>query len=280
MKLFEALLKSAKFLKEHQIETPELDSRILFSFASIMSQEQILLNRDLDIKKDTLEKFQALLERRAKNEPVAKIINLKSFWKNDFFVSSDCLDPRPDSEVIISSAIDILKNKNENYRFLDICTGSGCLALSLLLEFPNANAVASDISFSALKIAQKNALNMDISHRCHFVKQNWADSINYKFDLIVCNPPYIPTGDINFLQAEVRLYDPMLALDGGEDGLIAYNYLSKEIRNFLKPNGYAIIEFGDKQDHLVEQIFIQQGYVISNILSDLAGIKRAIVLSI
>ena len=258
-------------------ETAKLDARILLQHAATVPIETIYLQPELEINEEIENLYFSLIDRRAQHEPVAKIIGKKSFWESDFIVSKHTLDPRPDSEVIITAALELLPNKNGNFKFLDLGTGSGCLLLSLLQEYKNSNGIGSDISLEALKITTQNIKNLSLQDRAILIQQNWADSIIENFDLIISNPPYIPSKEIPNLIKDVKLYDPLLALDGGVDGLDPYRYLAKQIFNILKKDAYAILEFGYGQGLYIKEIFENAGYIVHKILIDLAGIERAII---
>lgn len=280
MKLQDLLNEAIAELTQHNFETPQLDARILLKEAANISTEVIYLNPKLELSIEIVEKYQKFITRRINYEPVAKIIGKKSFWNDDFIVNQHVLDPRPDSEVIIVAALELLKDKNKEYKFLDLGTGSGCLLLSLLKEFNNATGIGIDISPEALKITQANINLLNLQNRTTLIKQNWGDSLVGKFDLIVSNPPYIPATDIPNLSNDVKLYDPELALNGGLDGLDPYRYLAKQLLHFLKKDSYAILEFGQDQGLYVREIFEQYGYITHKMLIDLSGIERAIIVRI
>jgi release factor glutamine methyltransferase len=280
MKIRDLLNSAIASLKQHNFETPELDARILLEVAANLSVNVIYLKPELELSDDIIEKYQRFLIRRLNHEPVAKIIGKKSFWKDDFIVNEHVLDPRPDSEVIIEAALELFANKNKPYRFLDLGTGSGCLLLSLLKEFPNAIGIGIDISSDALKITQANVESLSLQNRVSLIQQNWGDSLVEKFDLIVSNPPYIPFKDIDNLAQDVKLYDPQLALNGGIDGLDPYRYLAKQLLYLLKKDSYAILEFGQGQGLYIREIFKQHGYQVHKMLIDLSGIERAIIVGI
>ena len=258
-------------------ETSKLDARILLQHAADISVETIYLQPELEISEEIVNLYFSLISRRAEHEPVAKIIGKKAFWESDFIVSKHTLDPRPDSEVIITAALELFSNKNGNFRFLDLGTGSGCLLLSLLQEYKNSTGIGSDISLEALKVTQENINNLFLQDRIILIQQNWADSIIENFDLIISNPPYIRSADIDGLSKDVKLYDPLLALDGGLDGLEPYRYLAKQIFYLLKKDSYAILEFGHGQGLYIKEIFENEGYIVHKMLIDLSGIERAIV---
>lgn len=280
MKIRDLLNSAIASLKQHNFETPELDARILLEVAANLSINVIYLKPELELSDEIVEKYQQFLIRRLNHEPVAKIIGKKSFWKDDFIVNEHVLDPRPDSEVIIEAALELFANKTKPYRFLDLGTGSGCLLLSLLKEFPNAIGIGVDISSDALKIAQANVESLSLQNRASLIQQNWGDSLVEKFDLIVSNPPYIPFKDIDNLAQDVKLYDPHLALNGGIDGLDPYHYLAKQLLQLLKKDSYAILEFGQGQGLYIREIFKQHGYQVHKMLIDLSGIERAIIVGI
>ena len=280
MQLKDLLKQSITSLIEAKVNTPELDARLLLQHVAKISQEIIYLQPELEVSQEIISSYNQLLDRRINNEPVAKIIGKKSFWKNDFIVNRNVLDPRPDSEVIIEAALKLFPNKEAPLRFLDFGSGSGCLLLSLLQEFPKAKGIASDISIDALEIVKQNAEALNLQDRISCIQQNWSDALIGEFDLIVSNPPYIPTAEVLSLAPEVKIYDPILALDGGDDGLDPYRYLAKQISALLKPDAYAILEFGYDQGEFVREIFSQNNYVINEMLFDLSGVKRAIIVSL
>ena len=264
-------------LNDAHIPTALLDARLLLQHAAQITPEILYLQPELVIPQDIIALYNQLIERRINNEPVAKIIGSKAFWSSDFIVNRHVLDPRPDSEVIIEESINLLPNKNSQYRFLDLGTGSGCLLLSLLKEFPESTGLAIDSSAEALEVMRRNVQLLGLQNRTEFLQNNWADGLVEKFDLIVSNPPYIPSGEIALLAPEVRIYDPILALDGGSDGLDPYRYLAKQISFLLKPEAYAILEFGYGQGEYIRRIFTEHNYVINKMLFDLGGIERAII---
>lgn len=267
-------------LEEYSIDSSHIDSRVLLQHVTNLPTETIYLSPEHEISNDNCITYMKLITRRCNHEPVAKIIGKKDFWKSSFIVNNNTLDPRPDSEVIIESALDLLKDKAVNYSFLDLGTGSGCLILSLLKEFSSAKGIAIDVSAETLKVTKANAINLELTDRVTLLQQNWADNLTDKFDLIVSNPPYIPNKDICELAPEVKIHDPLLALDGGIDGLTPYKYLAPQILKLLKPEAYAILEFGYNQSNSVKEIFMQHGYKIHKILKDLSGLERAIIVSL
>lgn len=278
MQIAQALKTGIDALKCSAIESAELDARLLLQHVLEYTPERLFLNLKSNINLREEKLYFELIFKRKNNEPLAKIIGKKSFWESSFYVNKHTLDPRPDSEVMISAAKKLLVNKKQNYRFLDLGTGSGCLILSLLHEFPSATAIATDISSEAIAVAQKNARALGFENRVTFVIQNWGDGIDEKFDFIISNPPYIPTEEIKTLSPDVKNYDPLSALDGGIDGFDHYKYLSSQILHLLKPNAYAILEFGYQQCEDIRKIF--NSYEIIDVLQDLSNIERAIILKV
>lgn len=269
------LLYGAKKLSH--LNTPHLDARILLQEASNLKREQIHLEPDIKLQQEIIELYKSFIERRVQNEPVAKIIGKKAFWKDEFIVTKDTLDPRPDSETLISGVLEIFPDQTKALKILDLGTGSGCLILSLLREYPNAYGIASDLSIKALKVAKQNAESLGFNKRISFIQQSWAEALKGEFDLIISNPPYIATDEILELEKDVKLYDPLLALDGGKDGLDPYRYLADNIYPLLKKEAYVILEFGYGQSVYIQEKFIEKGYFVYKILQDLAFIERAII---
>ena len=187
------------------------------------------------------EELNSFITRRLAGEPVAKIVGKKGFWKDDFIVSKDVLDPRPDSETLIEAVLEKFPNKDKTLRFLDLGTGSGCLLLSLLGEYKNAMGVGIDISEKALAIANQNKGDKRAEFIQHDMRSHLSDL--GLFDIMISNPPYIPTAEIQTLQKDVKDYDPLLALDGGADGLDFYRALSKQ-----RPAPHLFIEIGKDQE--------------------------------
>ena len=241
-----------KKLKDNKIPNPEIDLRILLNYSRLCENEIIFSNFKID--QIDIKKFNSLLNRRILREPISKIINMKSFWKDDFYVNKFVLDPRPETEGIIEESIKIFKNKKAHFKILDIGTGSGAIAISLAREFENAEIVAIDISEDAIKVANNNTKNKNLDERIKLKKTSF-ENIEDSFDLIVSNPPYLTQNEINNVSDEIRNFEPLLALFGGEDGLDFYQKFSKQINKNLKKDGYLIIEIGASQFGKCREIF-------------------------
>lgn len=221
-------------------------------------------------------------QRLLMHEPVSKILGLKGFWKDDFYVTKDVLDPRPDSELIIEKALHYC---GHDYRgaVLDLGTGSGCLILSLLREWPEAKGIALDDSPEALRVAKENARRFNLEDRVICQQSNWYSALGGKqqrFGCIVSNPPYIPSSDIAFLSEKVQRYDPHLALDGGTDGLDPYHVLLANLSDYLEPDGYFIIECGYNQAQDLAKLVSDYGHELVEIAKDLQGHERCLILKL
>ena len=263
-------------LKQNNINSPELDLRILLKHASKKNNEIILSN--LNIDNIDIAKFKKSLQKRINRQSIAKIINNKSFWKYDFYVNNFVLDPRPETELIIEQVLNIYKNKNLKLKILDIGTGSGCIAISLAKEFKNASITAIDISQEALKVAAKNSKIHNCSNQIQLKLVDFKN-INSKFDLIVSNPPYLTNEQFNNADPEVKNFEPKLALVGGDDGLKFYREYSNNLKNLMNKSAYFICEIGINQRQDCEEIFENSGLYLNKIVNDLQGIERILSFS-
>lgn len=273
MRLLELYKDSTKKLEQEGILTSKLDVKILLSFLLDIDSKELIMYFNQHIDRKFINNFEQLLKRRLNREPIANIVNKKSFWSYDFFVNENVLTPRSDSEILVEAVLSNYNNMNENLNILDLGTGSGCLILSLLKMYKNATGLAVDISDKALQVAKQNAKNLKVEN-IQFLKNNWNDNIEDKFDIIISNPPYIPTKEIKELEPEVNKFNPLLALDGGEDGLNCYRYLAKSLDKNLKENTKIFLEIGKNQEKDIEKIFNENGYKLLKIYKDLAEINR------
>ena len=260
------------------IETAVLDARLLFQAASGLRHEDIVAEPDLNVPPEAVARFSVLIERRCSFEPVSRILGTREFYGRSFRVTPDVLDPRADTETLIGAALELVKGKG-SLRILDLGTGSGAIAVTLLVELPEATAVASDLSGAALAVAKGNAEALGVAGRASFVQANWFEGIGGRFDLIVSNPPYIPLGDIAGLAPDVREFDPARALDGGPDGLEAYRRLASGAGDHLAPNGHIVLEIGAGQENGVNELFTGQGFARESRYFDLGGHVRCLVFS-
>ncbi len=250
-----------------------LEARLLAQAAWGVNAETLVRNAD-DVRED--DALQMLVNRRLQHEPVAQILGYKEFWKDRFAVSRDVLTPRADSEVVIETLLRHRGDKNAPLRVLDLGTGSGCLLLSTLREYPQATGVGADQSPAALAIAAKNAAAFNLQHRCVLMQSNWCSNISGTFDVVLANPPYIPTADIDALDADVRLHEPHAALDGGVDGLDCYRSILQQITPHLASDALLIFEVGQGQDEDLVTLGTAHGLRHVETAADLAGIARVV----
>ena len=235
---------SLEKLKEKNIPNAEIDLRVLLNYSKYSKNEIFFSN--FDLAQININLFNKVLNRRLSNEPISKIINKKNFWKDEFYVNEFVLDPRPETEGIVEESIKLIKNKHSSIKILDIGTGSGALAISLAREFINANIMAIDISEEAIKVANVNINNKKLNNQIQ-LRKTTLDNINEKFDLIVSNPPYLTKKELENTSYEIKNYEPLIALDGGEDGLNFYRDLSKKISKIMNVNSYLLVEIGEGQ---------------------------------
>jgi release factor glutamine methyltransferase len=275
----EAVRLIGQSFKTAGIETPEVDARALLGHALRLARAQLIAQSDRLLEAREIDAVSALAARRLKREPVARIQGAKEFWSLPLAVTPDVLVPRPDTETVVEAALDFVTRgglRMEKLRILDIGTGSGALLLALLSELPNAVGLGTDISASAAEVARANAQRNALAARCAFVVCDIAAGVQGKFDLIVCNPPYVARGDIATLAPEVRGYDPEIALDGGNDGLTTYRAIAAEAPRLLAEGARLIVELGAGQEPAVDALFTNAALRVTGVRKDLAGIARAL----
>ena len=270
----EALRNGATRLHAAGIDNPRLEARLLLAHA--LGCEPVALIRDLAARIET-DAYDALLRRRANHEPLAYLVGRREFWSLDLAVSPATLIPRPDSETLVEAALAAWHGREGLCRVLDLGTGTGCLLLAILHDIPSAFGVGVDRAPAAAALAAANAARIGLANRAAFLAGDWANALNSRFDLIVGNPPYIPTREIATLMPEVGRHEPTLALDGGTDGLAAYRTIIPALPALLAPGGTAVLELGLGQDVPVGELAPAYGFAVS-FRTDLAGIARAIVL--
>jgi release factor glutamine methyltransferase len=220
-----------------------------------------------------------LVERRGTGEPIARILGSKEFWSRRFKLGRETLVPRPETETLIEAALEIFPEPDAKLRLLDFGTGSGILLAAILLERKDAAGIGTDRSLAALRLARENLHALGVGHRACFVCGDWGAALSGSFDLIVSNPPYIQSGEIEVLPREVREHDPRLALDGGADGLNAYRSVIAELPHLLSPQGAAILELGIGQEAAVKELAQAKDLRVEGpARRDLAGVPRALIL--
>ena len=264
---------SLQKLRDKKIYNPELDLRILLNHSSKI-KKQIFLN-NLNINDIDIDYFNSLLQKRLNYEPISKIIKKKNFWKYDFFVNSNVLDPRPETELIIEEVLRNIKDRKKQYKILDIGTGSGCLAICLAKELTNSKITAIDISKTAINVAKKNIKLKKLEHQID-LKLIDINKIKDKYDIIVSNPPYLTECEYEKAQEEIKKFEPKVALVGGADGLQIYRILSKKIDYIMTNNSYFVCEIGKGQLDSIKDIFQNTNLILKKISKDLNKIDRTL----
>lgn len=274
MNISEILKSATGILLENGIAEPRREANSLLAFALQKDKTFLIAHSEYELSDEEETNFNKLLERRANREPFQYIVGKQEFYGLDFIVSKDVLIPRPETELIVEAAIEILKMQ-ENSSFCEVGVGSGCLSVSILHENTTATAIGVDISAKALKIARKNAETHKVLERLELKLSDIFDILeNETFDLIVSNPPYIPSEDFDGLQAEVRDFEPQNALTDGKDGLSIVEKIIADAPKFLKPNGFLLMEIGFNQSTEVREMFLPNLWQTVEFLPDLQGIPR------
>nr|WP_295468251.1 peptide chain release factor N(5)-glutamine methyltransferase [Mesorhizobium sp.] len=266
-------------LTEAGIAEAALDARVLVEDLTGTTRTDLLARPDMAVPANTAEEVAAALARRAAGEPVHRILGAREFYGLRLALSPDTLEPRPDTEALVELALPFARgvcDARGACRILDLGTGTGAIALALLSAEPRAIAVATDIAPGALETAKTNAEALGLSGRIAFVMSDWFAAVEGPFDLIVSNPPYIPSAEIGTLSREVRGFDPLRALDGGADGLDPYGIIARDGAAHLAPDGAIIVEIGAGQEEDVADIFLRQGLRHADTRRDLGGHARAL----
>lgn len=276
--LLTILQKAGEFLHEKGSTSARLDAEVLLAEVLGMQRIELYANYDRPLDKNELDRFRQAVARRGKLEPIAYIIRRKEFYSREFEVNEKVLIPRPETELLVEKVISYLKAYPiEKPEILELCTGSGAVAITLSLEIEGAAVTANDISAEALAVAKRNAKLHQAS--LDFIAGDLFFGLNKKFDVIVANPPYIATGELENLPQSVRLYEPKLALDGGQDGLHFYKRIITEAYRYLKDLGAIFLEIGESQAKEVASLAQKVGvYSPPMVAKDLAGKNRAIFL--
>jgi len=277
MTIKQALTKGMIMLKTNQIESPKLKARLLLQYVLNKKREQLIIYDNDQITQEQEKTYIANIEKLIKGIPLQHITNTQEFMKMNFYVNSNVLIPRPDTEILVEEVIKIGSTK-KNPTILDLCTGSGAIAVSLAKYLPNAKIYASDISEKALEVAKINAKNNEVEGRIQFVKSDLFQKMEgMKFDIIVSNPPYIKTAVIKSLDAEVQK-EPIIALDGGKDGLKFYREIVEQAYSHLKYESYLCFEIGyDQKEEVTEIIKNSKVYSGTYCKKDLYDNDRIII---
>ena len=259
-------------LKEAGVAEADLDAWYLLEEITGVDKAAYYGKPDRRISGEEKDRYQTLLEQRKKRVPLQYILGKQEFFGRTFRVGKGVLIPRQETELLVEET---LKKLHGQERVLDLCTGSGCVIISLKLQKPSISAVGSDVSQAALAVAEENAKRLDA--QVEFRQGSLFEKIGGKYDLIVSNPPYIPSRVIETLQEEVRIYEPRLALDGEEDGLGFYRVMVKEAGDHLHPGGWLLFEIGHDQGQQVADLMRENGYIQVAVKKDLAGLDRVVL---
>ena len=279
--LREALARTSAQLSDAGIASAALDARLLIQQVMQVSHEWVVANDATELSATHIAQLQALAARRATHEPMAHLLGTRAFWKQPFMVSPDTLIPRPDSETVIEALLKYRPDTNAPLNILELGLGTGCLLFSALGEYPNARGVGVDISEAALQIAMKNCQALSLNNRVKFFHGSWCEPLPeaMRFDVVISNPPYIPSANIAQLAREVKDFEPTLALDGGDDGLKAYRALLECLPKHLEPASVVVLEVGDGQARDISTLAETQGFTHIGNMHDLGAIARVVVLS-
>tara|TARA_Y100001970_G_scaffold87843_1_gene110881 strand:- start:1855 stop:2697 length:843 start_codon:yes stop_codon:yes gene_type:complete len=276
MNIQQAINGAVNILKKSNIKTPQLDSELILSKVIKQDRKYIILNHREHLNEKNLKDFKKLILRRKKGEPIAYITNYKEFWKNEFYVNKNVLIPRPDTEILVEQILKIY-DKTRKIKFLDIGTGSGCLLLSILKDRENFSGIGIDISKKALKVARFNAKLQHLVNRVKFYNSDIDKFFLGKYDLILSNPPYIKKFNLKYLDRDVAVYEPNLALNGGNDGLSEITKVINKASNLIKKNGKLILEIGCYQRNEVVKKLKDKSFYINKIVKDYGKNDRCII---
>jgi release factor glutamine methyltransferase len=272
-----ALLRHA--FAEAGLDTPDLDARLLLADALQVDAVEIAVRPHHPLGPEAVARLAGFARRRLAREPVGRILGGREFWSLPFALSPETLEPRPETETVVETALSLMPDRQAGLRILDLGTGSGCLLVALLYELPRATGLGIDRSPGALATARGNAMRNGVGGRAAFVASDWAATLNARFDLIVSNPPYIPAPDVAGLAPEVREHDPRAALDGGDDGLAAYRTIFSEAAALLALPGTLVVEIGSGQEQPVRDLAVARNLRVVALGRDLGGRPRALALT-
>ena len=276
MNIRNTLNEASKKLKKNNIKTFKIDSEILLANTINKDRKYIILNLNDQIKKFYLKKFNDLIDRRSKGEPVAYLIKKKEFWNETFYINEKVLIPRPDTEIIVESVLGMFP-KNSKLQMLDIGTGSGCIVLSILKERPNFYGTGIDISKNSIDVCKYNTQLFNLSNRVKFYNSDVDNFILGKYDLITSNPAYIDLLSLKYLEKDVINFEPKLALNGGLDGFSQIRKVVNKAAVLIKKNGKFILEIGFNQKDKVKKILKEKKFYINKILKDYGNNYRCII---
>lgn len=279
MKIEELIEYGKKILNKNEVDDSSIISRELAEYILQLNRQEIVTNLEKEVKEEQKDRYYLALIEIIQGMPIQYITNTQEFMKLNFFVNENVLIPQPDTEILVEEVIKISELESKT-KILDMCTGSGCIGVSLAYYLKNAKITMSDISKNAIEIAKKNAKENKVLEKTEFIKSDLFENIEEKFDIIVSNPPYIETDVIKSLSKQVQ-NEPKIALDGGKDGLLFYRKLIKEAPNFLNDNGYLCMEIGYNQKEEVIKLAKQkESFLKIEAIKDLSGNDRVIICKI
>lgn len=274
-----ALLRAfAAAFAESGMDEPEREARALLRGGLGLTNLDLVTRGEQEVAEEDATRLHGLAERRAQGEPLARLTGRREFWSLDFALSPETLVPRPETETLVEAVLSLFPDRSAPLRLLDLGTGSGALLAALLSEYPAAFGVGVDLAPGAARQARANLAALGFAARAAVLVGHWGEALTGGFDLVVSNPPYIPSTDIPALQREVRTHDPLLALDGGPQGLDAYHALALALPGLLVAGGYAVLELGIGQERQVAGLLTAAGLSVEGpARADLAGIARAMI---
>lgn len=266
-------------LQQAHVESASLDARLLLQHVLGLTREELLADARRTLTHRQHAQFHELIERRCRREPISHLLGRREFWSLKFKVTPHTLDPRPDSETLIEAVLSRYRDRLAPLKILDLGTGTGCLLLSLLHEYPNAQGTGVDICTKALAVAKENALSLSLADRVEFIHSHWAQKVSGCYDVVISNPPYIPTDAVEQLAPEVSRFEPVLALDGGLDGLDCYRAIVAALPALLQPNGVAVLEVGAGQARDLTELVNENNLRVLAVRDDMASISRCVLVA-
>lgn len=280
MTVLEAIQKSADFLGKKSVDSPRLQTELLLAHLLKMPRMNLYLNFERVLTNEETGALRELVKRRGQREPLQHIVGSTNFCGIEIAVNKNALVPRPETELLAEAGWNFLSTINhQSSTALDFGTGTGCISITLAAKCPNAKNFALDVSADAIALAKQNAEKNKFAGRIEFVQGNGFAALpqNFQFDLLISNPPYIPTTEIETLQPEVKNFDPRTALDGGTDGLDFYRMFATQAKPFLKSEGKIMLEFGDGQAEAIRKIFEAENWIVEEIKSDYSQRERILI---
>ncbi len=279
MRILDVINKTAPFFEKHGIESPRLNIELLLAHLLKKKRLKLYLEFERELDETTLEKLREMVRRRADGEPLQYITGVAEFCGLEFAVDRRVLIPRPETELLVEETVSRIANRGSRNVIVDLGTGSGCIAVTLAKQLPTAEIYATDASADALEVAKSNARRHGVEKNIRFLQGDLLQALpdSLRVDAIVSNPPYVATGELARLPKEVREFEPVQALVAGDDGLDVFRRIIADARRFLSPSGFVALELGAGQRAAVEQLFVERGYAVAQVVKDLQGHERVVV---